>query len=123
MTYGLTHSTITRTTNRHPSIPALKPLKTPRENKRMTTPQNRAGYIYRDAPGGGQIGYPADARPSIMWNHIDGPLLHARDGQMHWLTLWERLQCWCGVADAESLEGDHWPDLRARQYEGQFGGG
>ena len=48
MPYGLTHSTITRTRNRHPFVPAPSPLKTLKENKRMSirrwgrTPKTRA---------------------------------------------------------------------------------
>lgn len=67
----------------------------------------RAGYIYNERG----IGYPAGNRPYIVWKHIDGPLLHARDGQLHWLTLWERLRCWLGFDDADSLEKKRWPEL------------
>jgi hypothetical protein len=42
--------------------------------------------------------------PSISPNHIDGPLLHFSDGQMHWLTLWERIQFRFGWTDAEALQ-------------------
>lgn len=53
------------------------------------------------------INYPLDARPSIQWNHIDGPLLCARNGQMHWLTWWERIECWLGRENEYSLEMRH----------------
>ena len=60
----------------------------------------RAGYRYEPAPGGGMIGYPEDAKPTINRKHIDGPLLYLRNGEMHWLTLWERLLLWLGKTDA-----------------------
>jgi len=72
----------------------------------------RPGYIYRWVCGG-YVGYPKSVRPSINWKHIDGPLLYYRDGQMHWLTLWERLCCWLGRDDAESIEHKRRPDLYA----------
>ena len=52
-----------------------------------------------------------DPEPNIHWKHIDGPLLVMRDGQMHWLTLWERLCCALGWHDARSLERKHWDKL------------
>lgn len=58
------------------------------------------------------VGYPIKARPSIVWDHIDGPLLYFRDGQLHWLTWWERLRCWLGYDDAMSLEFKYRPDLQ-----------
>lgn len=42
----------------------------------------RPGYIYNSHG----IGYPAASRPFIVWNHIDGPLLHARASTT--LTAW-----------------------------------
>lgn len=71
----------------------------------------RPDYIYRRVCGG-FVGYSADARPSINWKHIDGPLLCCRDGQLHWLTLWERLCCWLGWENAESIERKRRPDLQ-----------
>jgi hypothetical protein len=70
----------------------------------------RPDYIYQRAPGG-YVAYHRDARPSINWKHIDGPLLYYRDGQLHWLTLWERLRCWFGRDDAESIERKRRPEL------------
>lgn len=67
----------------------------------------RPGYIYNSRG----IGYPSASRPFIVWNHIDGPLLHARDGQLHWLTLRERFRCWLGLDGVESLEKKRWPEL------------
>ncbi len=56
-------------------------------------------------------GFPISARPSIKRNHIDGPLLTFRDGQMHWLTTWERILLALGATDAEKLERKHRPNL------------
>lgn len=52
--------------------------------------------------------------PEIVWNHIDGPLLWLRDGQLHWLTFLERIQCWFGFADAHSIERKRAPEFVAR---------
>lgn len=68
---------------------------------------HRPGWIY-DANG---VGYPAGNEPWIMWHHIDGPLLHFRNGELHWMTMWERMLCWLGQADALSLERKHLPHL------------
>ena len=57
------------------------------------------------------IGYPADAQPSINRRHIDGPLLYLRNGEMHWLTLWERLLLLLGKVDALVLERKYRPHL------------
>ncbi len=57
------------------------------------------------------VSFPAEAKPCILVNHIDGPLLIFRDGQMHWLTLWERFQFWLGFTDAEKLEKKRRPNL------------
>lgn len=56
---------------------------------------------------GNDLYYPRDARPSIR-SHVDGPLLRMRDGQLHWLTPWERLLFWLGRTDAETLERKWW---------------
>ena len=66
---------------------------------------------YWDDPPLG-VSFPRDARPSIRPNHIDGPLLVFRDGQMHWLTLWERFLFHFGWIDAEKLESKRRPHLK-----------
>ena len=53
--------------------------------------------------------FPKDARPSIK--HIDGLVLFFSDGQMHWLTIWERAMLRIGWIDAESLQRKHRPHL------------
>jgi len=53
------------------------------------------------------------SRPSFVMNHIDGPMLVFRDGQLHWLTLWERFLVWAGIATAESIERQRRPNLVA----------
>lgn len=56
---------------------------------------------------------PADRRPSIMPNHIDGPLLHFSDGQMHWLSVWERILFRFEWTDPGSLQRKLRPRLTA----------
>lgn len=65
---------------------------------------------FTDNPGPG-VSFSRDARPSIYPNHVDGPLLTFRDGQMHWLTLGERLLFALGLVTAESLEKKLRPNL------------
>ncbi len=65
-------------------------------------------YTDHLSPG---LSFPAEGKPCILVNHIDGPLLTFRDGQMHWLTIWERLQFWLGLTDAERLEKKLRPKL------------
>jgi hypothetical protein len=76
----------------------------------------RPGYIY-DSHG---FGWPVKSLPFINARHIDGPLLFFRDGQMHWLTLWERIQYHLGLTDALMLERKYRPDLCAGDYPGPF---
>lgn len=71
----------------------------------------RVGWVYNDRG----IGWPETNRPEIVWNHIDGPLLHYRDGQLHWLTWVERFRCRMGWETAESIEAKRRPDLRSHQ--------
>ena len=71
----------------------------------------RPGYRYEVVPGGGWIGWPESARPSINRKHIDSPLLRLRNGELHWLTLWERLLLWLGKTDALALEKKYRPNL------------
>jgi hypothetical protein len=54
------------------------------------------------------IGWPLSAVPIVVYEHIDGPYLRCRDGQMHWLTLWERLLLALGLTNAAMLEAKHW---------------
>lgn len=57
------------------------------------------------------VGWPITAKPIIIDNHIDGPVIHFRDGQMHWLTIWERIQYSFGKLDADILERKLRPNL------------
>jgi hypothetical protein len=59
------------------------------------------------------VDYPAGSRPRISRCNIDGPMLVYRDGQIHWLTPWERFCCWIGIDDAERIERRRRPDLFA----------
>ena len=70
----------------------------------------RPGFRYANVPGG-IVGWPDCSRPTINVNHIDGPVLWMRNGEMHWLTLWERLLLWLGKTDALALERKHRPHL------------
>ena len=70
----------------------------------------RKGWACCDAPGGGFIGW-QNGEPSINRNHIDSPVLIFSDGQMHWLTLWERFQFMLGCTDAKKLQAKHRPLL------------
>lgn len=72
---------------------------------------SREGWVCQPAPGGGAVGWPANSEPSISALHIDGPLLHFRNGELHWLTLWERLLFRMGWTDAKTLERKHRPHL------------
>jgi len=42
--------------------------------------------------------------PHIKMDHIDGPVLVTTDGQMIWLSLWDRFLLWIGGTDAHDLE-------------------
>lgn len=53
------------------------------------------------------IGWQKSARPHIQWNHIDGPMLSMRTGEVHWLTLWERIQLRFGWTGIHALEYKH----------------
>ena len=47
---------------------------------------------------------PADSKPHIQWNHVDGPLLFCRDGTPHWLTMTERLWLRMGFININTLD-------------------
>lgn len=51
--------------------------------------------------------YPADAKPHIKWDHVDGPLLTCRDGTPHWLSAWERLLMHSGFLTIDELDRRH----------------
>lgn len=68
------------------------------------------------------VEFKPDAAPEIVWKHIDGPMLCLRNGQVHWLTLWERFRCWMELDNAFTLEKKHAPEfverwrIHANQY-------
>jgi hypothetical protein len=64
---------------------------------------------YTDSPF--PFDFPVGARPSIRSHHVDGPLLVFRDGQVHWLTWWERLMLRFGATDADAIERRRRPNL------------
>jgi hypothetical protein len=57
------------------------------------------------------VRFPINRRPIIQRKHVDGPLLHFSDGQLHWLTLWERFLFWMGKTDAMKLQHKLRPNL------------
>jgi hypothetical protein len=64
----------------------------------------RPGWTYQRAPGG-WVGYQTNFQPArINWKHIDGPLLHLSNGQLHWLTLREHAQLFFGWTDVHELD-------------------
>lgn len=69
------------------------------------------GFVIQE---GIEIEFKRDAEPRIQWTHIDGPVLYARNCQMHWLTLWERFQFAMGWMSERDLERKHWPDFHER---------
>ncbi len=46
----------------------------------------------------------SSGNPSIVWKHIDGPLLICRDGTIHWLTTRERIWMKLGLTNIDQLE-------------------
>ena len=53
------------------------------------------------------VSYQQGAQPFIQPNHIDGPMLCMRTGEVHWLTLFERIKFVFGWTDAYKLERKH----------------
>lgn len=74
--------------------------------------QKRPDYI--EIGHGISVPFNPDAVPYIQWNHIDGPLLHTRNAQLHWLTLWERLRVWLAYDNEFTLERKHEPEFVGR---------
>lgn len=67
----------------------------------------RSGYTYQRSAGG-FVGYPTDFQPAeINWKHVDGPLLYLTNGQLHWLTRWERVQLFFEMTDIHELDMKH----------------
>lgn len=52
-------------------------------------------------------------RPTLIANHIDGPVIHFTDGQMHWLGFLDRIKLWLGFVDADQLQRKLRPRLTA----------
>ena len=51
--------------------------------------------------------YELPAKPSIVWNHVDGTLMTCRDGTLHWLTLIEKLFFKIGVITIDQLDNKY----------------
>lgn len=73
---------------------------------------SRPGWLRQMAPGddGSFISWPAKSRPKIHFK-VDGPMLVCRNGEIFFLTYWQRLLLWLGRADALSLEFKYRPYL------------
>ena len=57
----------------------------------------------------------AYSEPSINRNHIDGPLLIYSDGQLHWLTIVERIALFFGRTDAANIQAKRRPELARKE--------
>lgn len=76
---------------------------------------HREGMVMEKIDDGDQAGcisWPAHAQPSINKRHIDGQLCVFRNGELHWLTLWERYLLRYGRTDAYKLERKYRPHLQ-----------
>lgn len=80
----------------------------------------RPGWVCVSTSDGGFIGWQNGFKPNINANHIDGPLLTFSDGQMHWLTIWERILFAIGLTDAEKLEQKRRPNLVKGRAEQRY---
>jgi hypothetical protein len=59
----------------------------------------------------GQVSYSADSVSEIQFNHIDGPVLHHKSGQMTWLSWWDRFQLHFGMITIADLEKKYYPEF------------
>ena len=53
------------------------------------------------------VSYPENSKPEIQWNHIDGPLLHCRDGTLHWLGRVEVIWLYLGFTNINQLDNKY----------------
>lgn len=65
---------------------------------------------YTDDPAP-ECAFQVTSRPRIIRHHVDGPVITFRDGQMHWLTMWERILVMLGLTDAIEIERKRRPNL------------
>ena len=58
--------------------------------------------------------YEKKSLPYVQWNHIDGALLHLRNGELFWLSWWDRIQLRLKWTDVYALESKYrkWKGLR-----------
>jgi hypothetical protein len=97
-----------------PNLPGAMALDDEYQDMLHNIPQphpDRPGWLCQRAPGGGFIAWQADVRASIKPNHIDGPVVRFRNGEMHWLTFCERVLFRLGRIDAADLEYKYRPEL------------
>lgn len=71
----------------------------------------RPGWAYEEMSDGSYVGWPSDNVPTVVPNHIDGPLVRFRNGELHWLTWWERIMFAVGLLNALTLERKYRPHL------------
>lgn len=48
--------------------------------------------------------------PRVNWKHVDGPLM-GWAGEVHWLTLWERLLLALRLTTVDAVACERWPHL------------
>ncbi len=77
----------------------------------MPDPSRPGWLVEQSADGSSLVGWPAESKPVILANHVDGPLCTFRNGEMHWLTLWERVLFAFGRVDSLSIERKYRPHL------------
>lgn len=44
------------------------------------------------------------AEPSVVWKHVDGPMMVRRDHTLKWLTMRERFMHWIGAWSLLDIE-------------------
>jgi len=71
------------------------------------------------------VSYPISSRPHIVWRHIDGPLLCGRHGELHWLTINERIFVCLGLDDEatfkENCEKQMIFEMGEAEYDRKYG--
>jgi hypothetical protein len=48
--------------------------------------------------------------PHVQWNHVDGPLM-SWAGEIHWLTVGQRIRVALGMATVDEIACTRWPYL------------
>lgn len=90
-------------------------MRKPRYTKVLYKDPLREDFVLERTGHGDQaacISWPAHAKPYINRRHVDGPVLVCRNGEMRWLTPFERLCLRLGRTDAYKLEKKYRPHLQ-----------